>query len=64
MPIATALSPAFSVGIGVRKRPIGRPMKIVNPAKAPSRAIWLADMLPASNDQLRLMNPPIMVSLT
>src|SRR6266545_3488868 len=42
-PIARALSNARIRGIGARSRPIGSPMKIVNPATAPSRAILVAD---------------------
>ena len=39
-----ALSRALTFGIGVRRRPMGSPMKIVNPAIAPSSAIFVADM--------------------
>jgi len=36
MPIETALSAARSLGAGLRRRPKGKPRKIVKPAMAPS----------------------------
>ena len=44
MPTADALSSALTFGIGARRRPTGRPRKIVKPATAPSRAMLAADM--------------------
>ncbi len=44
MPMATALRNAFNRGTGARRRPMGRPRKIVKPAMAPSRTIWPEDM--------------------
>src|ERR1700712_3147695 len=43
-PTATPLSAAFSRGRGFRRRPMGRPRKIVTPAIAPRRAMLLWDM--------------------
>src|SRR6478735_2983868 len=43
-PMAMPLRAALRRGAGWRSRPMGRPRKIVNPAIAPRRAIWLPDM--------------------
>ncbi len=43
MPMASAFRKALSRGIGARMRPSGRPRKMVNPAMAPRRTIWLDD---------------------
>src|SRR6478735_601152 len=43
-PTATPLSAAFRRTCGLRRRPTGSPRKMVTPAIAPKRAIWLLDM--------------------
>jgi hypothetical protein len=43
MPIASALRKTLTLGIGARIRPMGRPRKMLSPATAPRRTIWLVD---------------------
>ena len=43
-PMATALRKAWRRGAGLRRRPMGRPRKMVKPAIAPSTMIWPEDM--------------------
>ena len=43
MPRLKVFLNALAIGIGARIRPMGRPRKMVSPATAPSRTIWLVD---------------------